>query len=178
MRFSILLAFACFFALPVWGQSIVDPDQTQLAPMPGRGPGVPSLFDIEPAGEPPPEASEEPPDIEAQFQDFPRIEEEELLKPGRLVTKAQKRVELRKVRSKAETEEAVLAAREAARESPTFEGRRLYMTEYYQLLCNRMRELAPKLRPEIDRIEVDSIEALNDLPGDPNDTLDAYMTPR
>lgn len=179
MRPSIFLTFSIFFSslLPVFSQSVVDPDQTQLAPIPNRSPSVPSLFEVQPPGERPPQASETPPDIEAQFEDFPEMDEEELLKPGRLVTAAQKRIELRKARSKAETDEAVLAAREAARESPTFAGRRLFMTEYYQLLCARMRKLEPELRPQIDRLEVDSIQALDDLPGDPNDTLDAYITP-
>lgn len=181
MRILLSCAFLFACTLPLEAQQIADPESIPVAPGPTSPllqPDPPSLIEQTPSDTPPPEASETPPDIEAQFQDFPELNEEDLLKPGRLVTAAQKRVQMRKARSRAETDEEVRAAWLAAQESPTYAGRREWMTAYYQRLCNRMRRISPSLRPEIDRLEIDSIEALQDLPGDPDDTLDAYVTPR
>ncbi len=163
--------------------SVTDPTAAPMPllppPSPLLQPSRPPLFEP-PSSEPlpPPEAGEPIPDIEAQFENFPVLDEKELLSPGRLVTAAQRRVQLRKARSVAESDAGVQAARFNAAESLTFAGRREWLTEYYRLLAARMRKQSPTLRPEIDRLEIDSIKALNDLPTDPNDTLDAYLPPR
>jgi len=179
----ILLSCTLLIAgtLPLAAQQIADPESIPVAPGPTSPllqPNPPSLIEQTPTDVPPPEATETLPDIEGQFENFPELNEEDLLKPGRLVTAAQKRVKLRKARSKAETDAEVLAAWDAAQEAETYAGRREWMTAYYQRLCQRMRRISPSLRPEIDRLEIDSIDALQDLPGDPDDTLDAYVTPR
>ena len=116
--------------------------------------------------------------LEAEFQNFPELDRSMLLKPGRLVTASQKRVEIRKARSKAEADPAVQEARAAAEASETYEGWRAYMTQYYQLLAKRMRAVAPKLRPEIDRMEINSIQSVIALPGNDQGTLDSRQTPQ